>query len=210
MAGRMDHADDKGTGWITALNARSGKIAWRYPTPAPVIAGIATTAGGLTFAGDAGGTLYIFKTDSGELLRKIEVGGALAGGIITYRSQAQQYVAVNAGNVSRSTWGATGGLPSQVIYRLPLPADGEDANPSTLEPSVGGGKGVYLASCSACHGAAGQGGEGVKLAGLYTAISQAEMVEKIINPPENMPKFFPGAISAQDVADVAAYIRRLE
>lgn len=210
MAGRMEHADDSGTGWITALEVQTGKIAWRYHAPAPVIAGITTSAGGLTFAGDAAGTLYIFRTSNGELLRKINTGGALAGGIITYRSQGQQQLAVNVGNVSRSSWGTASGLPSQVIYRLPGGGDSENIDPATLEPSVASGKGIFTASCSVCHGPAGVGGEASRLAGLYSEITQSEMVSKIVDPPENMPSFFPATMSAQDVADVAAYVRSLD
>lgn len=97
MGGSMERADNSGSGWITAVDVRSGNIRWRYHAPAPVIAGITPTAGGVTFAGNAAGYLYIFRTEDGQLLRTIDTGGALAGGIITYRSQGHEYLAVDSG-----------------------------------------------------------------------------------------------------------------
>jgi mono/diheme cytochrome c family protein len=113
------------------------------------------------------------------------------------------------GNVSRSSWGTASGLPSQVIYRLAGSRDSENVDPATLEPSIASGRSIFKASCSVCHGPAGVGGEASALVGLYSGITQSELVSKIIEPPENMPRFYPATMTAQDVADVAAYVRSL-
>lgn len=209
MGGKMEPAGDTGTGWITAVDARSGAVRWRYHTPAPVIAGITTTAGGVTFAGDAAGTLYAFRTRDGELLRQIDTGGALAGGIISYQSHGHQYLAVNSGNVSRSSWGAVSGTPTLIVYRLPDTEAPSGRAPGDLTPHPEAGREVYRAHCAACHGATGQGGEGARLAGLSVALTQAEAADLIVHPKPGMPSLYPGALSAQDVADVAAYVRSL-
>jgi mono/diheme cytochrome c family protein len=209
MGGRMERADDAGTGWITALDARTGKAVWRYHTPAPVIAGVTPTAGGVTFAGDATGALYVFRTRDGSLLRRIDTGGALAGGVITYQLQGRQYLAVNSGNISRSSWGAASGTPTLIVYRLPQQAAAPTADFATLVPDAGHGRSIYASRCAVCHGAMGQGGEGPPLRQVATKYTQTTAAAFIAHPKPPMPRLFPSALSAQDVADVAAYVRTL-
>jgi len=208
IGGKMLPVGDSGSGWITAVDARSGKERWRYHTLAPVIAGITTTQGGVTFAGDTSGSLYVLRTQDGKLLRKIDTGGALAGGIISYQTRGHQYLAVNSGNVSRSSWGTVAGTPTLIVYRLPETA-GAAQDPAALAPQGEHGAAVFHASCAVCHGASGQGGEGAKLAGVSSRSTQAEIVHLIIDPRAGMPKLYPGSLSAQDVADVAGYVRSL-
>lgn len=83
-------AGSTGSGWITSLDAATGKVRWTYHTDAPVVGAITPTAGGVTFAGDLGGALYAFRNTNGELLSRIETGGANAGGIITYQADKQR------------------------------------------------------------------------------------------------------------------------
>ena len=105
------------TGWVTAVDAETGKVRWRYHAEKPVIAGVTPTAGGVTFTGDLAGNLLVFDSRTGELLRKVQTGGALAGGVVTYAVDGKQYVAFASGNISRSAFGALG-LPSVVIMDL--------------------------------------------------------------------------------------------
>jgi alcohol dehydrogenase (cytochrome c) len=105
------------TGWVTAVDAETGKVRWRYHAEKPVIAGVTPTAGGVTFTGDLAGNLLVFNSKTGELLRKVQTGGALAGGVVTYAVDGKQYVAFASGNISRSAFGALG-LPSVVIMDL--------------------------------------------------------------------------------------------
>jgi alcohol dehydrogenase (cytochrome c) len=210
LGGRMEPAGDSGTGWVTAVDAVSGKVRWRYHTPAPVIAAVTATAGGVTFAGDASGVLYVLRTKDGELLRRIDTGGALAGGIISYQNHGHQYVAVNSGNVSRSSWGTVTGTPTLIVYRVPstFAADGAQ-DPGSLKPQADSGANVFRASCASCHGASGQGGSGPKLNGIAAKYTVAQTLSLIVDPKPGMPKLYPGALSAQDVADVTAYLRGL-
>ncbi|HEY1898306.1 MAG TPA: PQQ-binding-like beta-propeller repeat protein, partial [Steroidobacteraceae bacterium] len=105
------------SGWVTSMDSRTGAIRWKYHAEKPVIAGVTPTAGGLTFTGDLAGNLLVFNSKSGELVRKVQIGGALAGGMITYEIGGKQYLAFTAGNVSRTAWGALG-IPSVVIMAL--------------------------------------------------------------------------------------------
>ena len=102
------------TGWVTSVDAETGATRWRYHADAPVLAGVTSTAGGLVFTGDNAGNLLVFDGGSGALVRKMATGGALAGGMITYRLAGQQYLAFASGNISRSTFGALG-VPTVVV-----------------------------------------------------------------------------------------------
>jgi alcohol dehydrogenase (cytochrome c) len=208
--GRMDRGDDSGTGWVTALDARTGTIKWRYHTPAPVIAAITPTAGGLTFAGDVSGVLYVFRTRDGQLLRQIQTGGAMAGAVITYQIRNHQYLAIDSGNISRSSWSDVGGTPTLIVYRLPEVGAEPQGNLSALTPNPAHGQSVYQATCALCHGPAGQGLEGgPSLKGLSAKYTHEQALTFIASPKPPMPKLYPNTISAQDVADVAAYVRTL-
>lgn len=210
LGGKMDRGEENATGWVTALDARTGKIKWRYHTLAPVIAAVTPTAGGVTFAGDVSGLLYVFRTQDGLLLRKIQTGGAMAGGVITYQIRNHQYVAVDSGNISRSSWSSVSGTPTLVVYRLPEVGTPTHGSPITLAPNAAHGETVYRATCALCHGPMGQGQAGVpSLKGVSARYTHEQAVAFILNPAPPMPKLYPDAISAQDVADVAAYVRTL-
>lgn len=210
LGGKMDRGDPVGTGWFTAIDAKTGKVKWRFHTAAPVIGAITPTAGGVTFAGDAGGTLYAFRTADGAVLRKIDTGGAIAGGIITYRIGGRQFLAVGSGNISRSSWTGAAGIPTMIVYALP------DAGKTAalLPPDAGRGRAVYAQACSACHGSEGQGGEGPALAGNPARLTHEAAVALIRDPASRdpaakMPRLWPAPLGDQAVADVAAYVLSL-
>ncbi|HTW38452.1 MAG TPA: PQQ-binding-like beta-propeller repeat protein [Steroidobacteraceae bacterium] len=106
------------TGWVTSVDAETGRIRWQYHAEKPVIAGVTPTAGGVTFTGDLAGHLLVFDSKTGELALKLQTGGALAGGVVTYEAGGRQYVAFASGNVSRSAFGSLG-LPTVVVMALP-------------------------------------------------------------------------------------------
>jgi len=108
---------EKATGWVTAVDADTGAVKWKYRTEAPVVAAITPSAGGVTFAGDSGGNLHAFDSKSGQVLMSKKLDGALGGGIITYAYGGKQFVAATTGNISRLTFGGTGN-PSLVIFGL--------------------------------------------------------------------------------------------
>lgn len=110
-------------GWITALDADSGAVLWKFLTPAPVVAGVTPTAGGLVFTGDLAGNLWAIDKKSGVSRLKYPTGAPIAGGVITYAVGGRQYVATTSGNTSRTFVSST---PARVIV---LALDVPEGNP---------------------------------------------------------------------------------
>ena len=55
--GEIQGPASEAKGWITAFDADSGAVRWKFAAPAPVVAGVTPTAGGLVFSADLTGTL---------------------------------------------------------------------------------------------------------------------------------------------------------
>ena len=84
-------------GWVYAVDADSGDWKWRIRVNYPIESGMTPTAGGVIFFGDLGGNFYAVDADNGQKLWGRDMGGALGGGVITYRSPVGQRVAVATG-----------------------------------------------------------------------------------------------------------------
>jgi alcohol dehydrogenase (cytochrome c) len=97
--GKTDDPKDW-AGWMTGTDADSGKRSWQFKAPFPLMGGITPTAGGVLFFGDMGGNFYAFDAAKGRKLWSTDLGGAIAGGVITYDTGAGQRVAVAAGMTS--------------------------------------------------------------------------------------------------------------
>jgi alcohol dehydrogenase (cytochrome c) len=152
------------------------------------------------------GTLYAFNSRSGKLLAKIATRGAIAGGVITYRIAGHQYLAITSGNISRSSWPSSGGLPSVAIYALPNAKSLEsDDDPGDADK----GRRLFNTTCVGCHGEGGTGGAGPALAGIAQLHDFGELVKFIERPRLPMPKLYPDPLSSQDVRDVARYLSNL-
>ena len=202
-------------GWIHARNGDNGKFLWRYHADAPVVAGVTPTAGGLIFSGDLNGNLLALDAATGAELYKVNTGGAVAGGVITYEVGEKQYVATTSGNVSRMTFTATSGSPKVVILTTGLSND----NPNVVavaqsgQPSGGGasgGKALFGQYCSACHGQTGEGGLGPALKVGSPRKTQEQLVAFIKNPKAPMPKLYPSPLTESDVASVAEFVETLK
>jgi alcohol dehydrogenase (cytochrome c) len=115
--GRLDPPSKWG-GYLTATDADSGKKAWSYRSPTPVVAAVTTTAGGIVFAADLNGYVRAFNTRTGQHLWKDLVGRPIGGGIVTYEVGNKQYVAVAAGMTS-PIWPTKKSTAEIVIYALP-------------------------------------------------------------------------------------------
>jgi mono/diheme cytochrome c family protein len=200
------------TGWITALDAETGAVRWKYHAEKPVIAGVTPTAGGVTFTGDLAGNLLVFNSKTGEIVHKAKAGGAMAGGVVTYESGGKQYLAFASGNISRNAFGDLG-LPSVVIMTLNPARTAQAAAPASPSanahagaPNVASGRTLYSQVCVSCHGPNGDMIANHKLSTLKARRDAAGTIAFIKNPTAPMPKLYPDLINEQSVADVAAYV----
>lgn len=96
LFGKLDPAD-KSRGWLTATDADSGEVRWKFASPAPILAAVTPTAGGLVFFGDTAGNLYAFDADNGQQRWMKRFDGALGGGIVSYLVEGRQHLAVTYG-----------------------------------------------------------------------------------------------------------------
>ncbi len=93
---RQDSAQSA-RGWLTAYDAETGQVKWKFPAPRPVLAGVTPTAGGLVFTADLGGTVYAFDADDGRVRWQASAGQSIGGGIVSYRAAGRQRIGVAAG-----------------------------------------------------------------------------------------------------------------
>jgi alcohol dehydrogenase (cytochrome c) len=211
----FDKTPGAATGWINALDSDTGKIRWRYHTLTVTGAAVTPTAGGIVFTGDADGDFLVLDSKTGKLLLKTAMTGPLAGGIVTYMLDGKQYVAFTTGNISRSAAELVG-IPTMVIMAL-----SDNAHPAIVKankatevaegPSrpgdAGRGKALYSQTCITCHGADGTMLPDYNLKGIKARKDQEALVQWIKNPKPPMPRMFPAPFSAQDVEDIAAYVK---
>ena len=117
MGGRSV-GDKQSQGWITAVDAVTGKVRWRYRSSRPVVAAVTATAGGLILAGELTGDLVALDAASGTVAYRFNTGGPIGGGIISYEVGRRQYVAVASGRPSRFWVTEHSGNPVIMVFAL--------------------------------------------------------------------------------------------
>jgi len=218
-------------GWVTALDAVSGKPRWQYHSASPIVAGVTPTAGGVVFTGDIEGNFLALESATGKLLFKQATGGSVAGGVVTYSVAGRQYVATTSGNISKITFAASSGSPAIMVFALNSSgqteaqvdaeqtqsigqsgagqAQGANGADSAGQPAADGaapGRSLYASSCSACHGMRGEGSSGPALTGIHARLTPAQVIDRIKSPRGVMPKLYPSPLAEADVTAVAAYV----
>jgi alcohol dehydrogenase (cytochrome c) len=114
--GRFDPKSNWG-GYLTALNADSGKVQWKLRTSTPLISGVTPTAGGLLFSGDLNGRFNAYNARTGKRLWSDNTGQPMGGGVVTYQAGGRQYVAVAAA-IKAPIWPIKAGTARIIIYGL--------------------------------------------------------------------------------------------
>jgi alcohol dehydrogenase (cytochrome c) len=199
--GTWSPTNDPATGWITAVDAETGRVKWKYHAEAPVVSGITPTAGGILLSGDNAGNFLMFNSVTGELIKKLPTGGSLSGGVITYEQKGKQFVAFASGNISRTVFGAAG-RPSILI--MAIPAGETSAVHGPRVPDVDHGRQVFYGMCAGCHGS---DGKNISINGNdLTTVKERMSLEQILawlkNPKPPMPKVFPEPMRPSEEADL--------
>ena len=119
----------KSQGWVTAVDAATGAVRWKYRSPRPMVAAVTTTAGDVLFTGELTGDFLALDARSGDVLYRFNTGGPMGGGIVTYAVAGKQYVAAASGSPS-NFWvespgagldvpgGRGSGAPTIVVFAL--------------------------------------------------------------------------------------------
>jgi alcohol dehydrogenase (cytochrome c) len=120
MGGRTDlDPVDQSQGWLTAIDASSGAVKWKYRSARPMVAAVTTTAGNVVMTGELNGDFVVFDARSGDVLYRFNTGGPVGGGVITYKTGGKQYIAVASGSPSNFWVERNPGSPTIVVFALP-------------------------------------------------------------------------------------------
>ena len=76
-------------GSVSAIDAATGQVAWKFVTPEPERGGVTTTASGLGFVGGGDGVLRAFDTKTGTILWHFQTGHQIAAGADGLRDRRQ-------------------------------------------------------------------------------------------------------------------------
>jgi alcohol dehydrogenase (cytochrome c) len=97
-ASRRAIPNEEPWGAMRALNAMTGERQWEFRLQSPPWSGILSTAGGVVFSGDMEGNFFALDAARGNLLWRLQLGGAIYANPITYLSDGWQHVAIAAGS----------------------------------------------------------------------------------------------------------------
>jgi alcohol dehydrogenase (cytochrome c) len=109
-------SDEKKQGWVTAVDADTGEVRWKFQSPTMMVAGVLSTATGLVVTGDLNGDILFFDASTGNLLHRIATHQPVGGGVIAYQAGGSQRIAVAAGLESPLL--QTHGQPTVVVLGL--------------------------------------------------------------------------------------------
>jgi alcohol dehydrogenase (cytochrome c) len=109
---------EDGHGWLTAVNASTGAIIWKYQSKRPMLAAVTTTSANLVFTGEMTGDFVVLDANQGDVLYRFNTGGPVTTGVFTYAANGKQYVAVASGTTA-GFWKTPPASSIVVIFGLP-------------------------------------------------------------------------------------------
>jgi alcohol dehydrogenase (cytochrome c) len=118
MGGTVKYGPES-QGWLTAIDASTGEVKWKYQSKRPLLSALTTTKGNVIFTGELAGDFLALDARDGKVLYQFNTGGAIGGGVVTYEEGGKQYVGVMSGRPS-PFWGSeTTGVPTVFLFALP-------------------------------------------------------------------------------------------
>jgi alcohol dehydrogenase (cytochrome c) len=118
MGGKADFAAES-QGWLTAIEASTGAVKWKYQSKRPIVAAVTVTKGNVVFTGELTGDFLALDARDGKVLYRFNTGGGIGGGVVTYQEAGKQYVAVMSGRPSRFWVSEISGAPTVFLFALP-------------------------------------------------------------------------------------------
>jgi alcohol dehydrogenase (cytochrome c) len=113
--------DERARGWLTAIDAATGAVRWRYESRRPMLAAVTATSADLLFTGELAGDFMVLDARDGTVLYRYDTGNRMSGGVVTYQIDGKQYVAVTSGNASR-LWRGPIGSAVVIIFAVAPPS----------------------------------------------------------------------------------------
>ena len=107
-----------GSGWLTAVDAMTGAVKWKYHSSRPMVGAVTSTAGGVVMAGELTGDFLVFDAVTGKELYRFNTGGSIGAGIATYSLGGTQYIAVASGSPSTFWTDQNPGAPTIFVFAL--------------------------------------------------------------------------------------------
>jgi mono/diheme cytochrome c family protein len=156
-----------------------------------VLAGLVPTKGGLLFGGDTHGNLLVFNAMDGKLLKRIDAGGALNNGLISYSAGGAQYVAAAVGGAAENPSTVAGAL-RVVVYGLSGPDMPEVVTLDRVPPSAAAGwtagRVLFVQACAQCHGNPLMGSSAPPFA-RQSQLADPELLKRFLSSvPPPMPR----------------------
>ena len=210
-------ATTRRTGTFTAIDVRTGKVAWQKTWPEPCYSGTATTAGNLVFVGRNAGQLQAYDATSGKLLWSFQTGAGANGSPTIFEQNGKEFVAFYAaGNSLQATaqgdsfwlFGLDGKLGPAAAPGTGTGTQHAGENGGTAPAGdAAAGKAVFADNCAVCHGALGTGGNGgPDLTSIPSAKTPA-VRKQVTDGGGGMPPF-KGTLTKKQIDDVSAYVTK--
>ncbi len=92
------YTDEAASGAVLAIDPQTGMKKWTFDMYDVNTSGILTTAADLLFSGGREGYFHALDARTGKLLWKVNLGGEIIAGPITYQVDGKQYVSIAGGN----------------------------------------------------------------------------------------------------------------
>ncbi len=84
-------------GLFSAVDLKTGRVAWQNKVPQPMMGGSLSTAGGLTFTGEGNGNFNAYNSKTGKLLWQFNAGAGCNSAPMSFTLDSEQFIAVACG-----------------------------------------------------------------------------------------------------------------